>query len=164
MEHQHQNNESLAPAKKIIGRKRVYVIPCDPVYSSIYVTALTNKIMRQGKKSIAYKIVLEALEILGQHAENPVELLTSALSHTRPSVELKSSASSYFPVPTEIRAPRAFSLSLKFIINAAKKNPKQPFSKRLARIILDAANGKGEAIAMKDSMHASAAANNAFKI
>lgn len=164
MEHRDQSNESLLPVKKIIGRKRKYTIQSDPIHNSLYVTALTNRIMRKGKKSIAYKIVLDALNLLQEHTDQPVNALTNAITYARPSVELRSSTNSYFPVPTEIRTARAFSLSLKFLINAAKKNANQPFAKRLARIIWDAANNKGEAIAMKDSMHASAAANNAFKI
>ena len=71
MEHCDQNNELLLPIKKIIGRKRKYNIQADPIHNSLYVTALTNRIMRKGKKSVAYKIVLDALNLLQEHTDQP---------------------------------------------------------------------------------------------
>jgi small subunit ribosomal protein S7 len=157
--------KALLPDFRIVGKKRKYRIKEDPIFNNRYVTALTCVVMKDGKKSIAYKIVVNALnKIKEKHNKDPCDVLYDAIVNAMPSVELKSSAGFHFAVPTDIKNQRSFSLSLRFIIKSARKSTNTQFENSLASMIWNTANGKSDAIALKDNMHATAAANNAFKL
>lgn len=152
-----------ALAVKRIGKKRRYKIEPDPVYSSKLVSILTNQLMPCGNKSTVYKkIVLPALRMIQEvHKEDPCSMLSAALSNARPSVSVCSKA--HYQVPVEIKAHTAFSMSVKFLVAAARTRKNQQMHKSLCQEIWDAANGRGAAVERKENLHRTAAANNAYR-
>ena len=150
-----------------VGRKTAIKLNPDPVYGNLYVSKLVNKVMRDGKKAIAYNhIVLPALaNIKDKHGEDPCQVLADAINNVRPSVELaRASARSHYSVPTPIKPARSLSMAFRFLVDAARKQSKTGrVSDVLYRVLYDAANNRGAAVERKNNLHSAAAANNAFK-
>ena len=156
----------LIKKQKIVGRKRQYLLMPDPVYNSLDVSLLTNVLMKGGNKSVVYqRIVLPALSLIkSKHGEDPCDILSSAFAQARPALELrKLSATSHYQVPCEIKAHRSYSMSVRFIANAARKRSGKKMCESLYQAIWDAANGRGDAVERKENMRRSAEANTAFK-
>ena len=144
--------------------KRVLLQP-DPVYNSRLVSLLVARVLKSGKKTLAERIVYQALDIiLDKTKENPVILLEKAVKNVTPQVEVKSRrvGGSTYQVPIEIRPYRGTNISLKWIIEFAKNRPGYGMSNKLANELLDAARENGGAMRKKDQVHKMAEANKAF--
>ena len=137
----------------------------DPIYNDVLLAKFVNKVMLDGKKSIAYSIFYDAVKIVeNKTGENGVETWKSALSNVSPSVEVKSRrvGGATFQVPTEIRPDRKESISMKNLILFARKRGGKSMADKLAAEIMDAFNEQGGAYKRKEDMHRMAEANKAF--
>ena len=126
---------------------------------------LVARVLKSGKKTLAERIVYQALDIiLEKTKENPVILLEKAVKNVTPQVEVKSRrvGGSTYQVPIEIRAYRGTNISLKWIIDFAKNRPGYGMSNKLANELIDAARENGGAMRKKDQVHKMAEANKAF--
>ena len=137
----------------------------DPVYGSPLVTALVNKILLDGKKSIAETIVYGALEGARQKTgTDPVVTLKRALDNIRPSLEVKSRrvGGATYQVPIEVKPLRATTLSLRWLVGYARQRREKTMTDRLMNEILDASNGLGAAVKRREDTHKMAESNRAF--
>jgi small subunit ribosomal protein S7 len=137
----------------------------DPVYKSVLVTQVTNKILSRGKRSLAERIVYEALDVVNERGGgDPVASLKRALDNTRPELEVKSRrvGGATYQVPVEVRPRRATTLSIRWLTTYARQRRERTMALRLANEILDASNGLGAAVKRKDDMQKMAESNKAF--
>jgi small subunit ribosomal protein S7 len=144
--------------------QRVLAEP-DPIYNSRLVTLLVSRILQSGKKSLAQKIVYNALEIISKKTEeNPVLVLEKAVKNVTPQVEVKARrvGGSTYQVPIEIRAYRGTNISLKWITEFARARSGKSMSIKLSNEILDAAKETGNSVRKKEQTHKMADANKAF--
>ncbi|PIQ50133.1 MAG: 30S ribosomal protein S7 [Cytophagales bacterium CG12_big_fil_rev_8_21_14_0_65_40_12] len=144
--------------------KKRYILP-DPKFHDTLVTKFVNYLMVDGKKSIAYNIFYDAMEIVEKKSgENGLETWKKALSNIMPSVEVKSRrvGGATFQVPTEVRPARKTSLGIKWMISYARKRGEKTMVDRLAAEIVAASKGEGAAVKKKDDTHRMADANKAF--
>ncbi|ADR23005.1 30S ribosomal protein S7 [Marivirga tractuosa] len=144
--------------------KKRYILP-DPKFGDTLVTKFVNYLMVDGKKSIAYSIFYEALEMAEEKTkENGLEVWKKALSNISPAVEVKSRrvGGATFQVPLEVRPERKVSLGIKWMITFARKRGEKTMTERLAGEIIAASKGEGAAIKKKDDTHRMAEANKAF--
>ena len=152
--------------RKAKPKKRV-ILP-DPVFNDQKVSKFVNHLMYDGKKSIAFDIFYTALEIVGkkiqQEDKSALEIWKAALDNITPQVEVKSRriGGATFQVPTEIRAERKESISMKNLILFARKRGGKTMADKLAAEIVDAFNSQGAAFKRKEDMHRMAEANRAF--
>ncbi|MCS7202733.1 MAG: 30S ribosomal protein S7 [Dictyoglomus sp.] len=140
-------------------------IPPDPVYNSVLVQKLINKVMLNGKKSIAEKIVYGAIEIIRERTkQDPIEIIEKAVRNATPLLEVRPRrvGGATYQVPIEVSPRRGLSLALRWIVRAARERKGMPMKEKLANEILDALNNTGGAIKKKDEMHRMAEANKAF--
>jgi small subunit ribosomal protein S7 len=143
--------------------KRPLVV--DPVFHSPLVTQLVNKILLDGKKSVAERIVYGALE--GAQAKtgtDPVVTLKRALDNVKPSLEVRSRrvGGATYQVPVEVRASRSTTLALRWLVNYSRDRREKTMTERLMNEILDASNGLGAAVKRREDMHKMAESNKAF--
>jgi small subunit ribosomal protein S7 len=144
--------------------KKRYILP-DPKFHDTLVTKFVNYLMVDGKKSIAYNIFYDAMEIVEKKSgENGLETWKKALSNIMPSVEVKSRrvGGATFQVPTEVRPGRKTSLGIKWMISFARKRGEKTMVDRLAAEVVAASKGEGAAVKKKDDTHRMADANKAF--
>jgi len=137
----------------------------DPIYKSTLVTQLTNKILEEGKRTIAERIVYTALEIVEQKTSaDPVASLKRALEQIRPELEVKSRrvGGTTYQVPMEVRPRRATTLAIRWLTDFAKKRREKTMSERLANEIIDASNGVGAAVKRREDMQKMAESNKAY--
>jgi len=137
----------------------------DPIYSSRLVTLLVSRVLQSGKKSLAQKIVYNALELVSKKTEeNPVLILEKAVKNATPAVEVKARrvGGSTYQVPIEIRAYRGTNISLKWITEFARTRSGKSMSIKLSNEILDAAKETGNSVRKKEQTHKMADANKAF--
>ncbi|WP_242923659.1 30S ribosomal protein S7 [Pontibacter liquoris] len=137
----------------------------DPKYKETLVTRFVNYMMEDGKKSVAYGIFYDAVELVESRTkENGLETWKKALNNIMPSVEVKSRrvGGATFQVPTEVRPDRRVSLGIKWMISYARKRGEKTMKDRLAGEIIAAAKGEGAAVKKKDDTHRMAEANKAF--
>ena len=137
----------------------------DPVYSSPLVTQLVNKILLDGKKSIAERIVYAALEQAREKTgTDPVVTLKRAMDNVRPALEVKSRrvGGATYQVPIEVRPGRANTLALRWLVNFSRARREKTMIERLANEILDASNGLGASVKRREDTHKMADANRAF--
>ena len=152
--------------RKAKPKKRV-ILP-GPVYGDQKVSKFVNHLMYDGKKNTSYKIFYAALEIVGEKnkdaEKSALEIWKSALDKITPQVEVKSRriGGATFQVPTEIRPDRKESVSMKNMINFARKRSGKSMAEKLAAEIMDAYNEQGGAFKRKEDMHRMAEANRAF--
>ena len=152
--------------RKAKPKKRL-VLP-DPVYNDQKVSKFVNHLMYDGKKSISYQIFYSALDIvkgkMSKEEKTPLEIWKTALDNITPQVEVKSRriGGATFQVPTEIRPDRKESVSMKNMINFARKRGGKSMAEKLAAEIMDAYNNQGGAFKRKEDMHRMAEANRAF--
>ena len=152
--------------RKTKPRKRI-LLP-DPKFHDVEVTRFVNNLMLQGKKSIAYSIFYDAIDMIGEKMkdseEAPLDIWKKALENVTPQVEVKSRrvGGANFQVPTEVRPERKVSLSMKNIILFARKRAGHSMAEKLAAEIMAAYNCEGAAIKRKEEMHRMAEANKAF--
>ena len=147
-------------------KKRI-LLP-DPKFHDVLVTRFVNNLMLQGKKSIAYAIFYDAIDMIGEKMKDsdkaPLEIWKKALENVTPQVEVKSRrvGGANFQVPTEVRPERKISLSMKNMILYARKRSGRSMAEKLAAEILAAYNNEGAAFKRKEDMHKMAEANKAF--
>lgn len=138
----------------------------DPIYDDVRLAKFINNVMIGGKKSVAERIVYDALEIVKSKAktENPLEVFNKAMDNASPLVEVKSRrvGGANYQVPYEVRGKRKEALATRWIIGAAKSKKGKPMAEKLAQEFIDASNNAGEAIRKKENMHRMAEANKAF--
>jgi small subunit ribosomal protein S7 len=137
----------------------------DSIYNSRLVTLLVSRILQSGKKSLAQKIVYQALEIISTKTdENPVLVLEKAVKNVTPAVEVKSRrvGGSTYQVPIAIRAYRGTNVSLKWITEFARARAGKSMAMKLSNEIMDAAREAGNSIRRKEQTHKMAEANKAF--
>ena len=152
--------------RKAKPKKRV-VLP-DPVFNDQKLSKFVNHLMYDGKKSISYQIFYSALDIvkgkMSKEEKTPLEIWKTALDNITPQVEVKSRriGGATFQVPTEIRPDRKESVSMKNMINFARKRGGKSMAEKLAAEIMDAYNNQGGAYKRKEDMHRMAEANRAF--
>ena len=137
----------------------------DPIYRSLLVTQLTNKVMLHGKKSIAEKIVYDALaEIERKTGSDPIPTLKRAVENVRPALEVRSRrvGGATYQVPVEVRPRRATTLAIRWVVGFSRQRRERTIAERLAAEIMDASNGLGAAIKRKDDLQKMAESNKAF--
>ena len=140
------------------------VLP-DPKYGDRVVTKFMNVIMERGKKAVAEGVVYGALTIIEERTkEEPLKTFKKALENVKPSVEVKSRrvGGSTYQVPVEVRADRRTSLAMRWLKEYARGRGERTMREKLASEILDAANGKGNAVKKREDTHKMAEANKAF--
>ena len=150
-------------ARKGATPKRV--IDPDRKFGNVLIQKLINKIMLNGKKTIAEGIVYEALEDASQKLhKTPVEVFQGALDNIMPLVQLKSRrvGGANYQVPTEVSGDRKFILGMQWLITSARARKGMPMAKRLALELMDAFNNTGGAVRKKEDTHKMAEANRAF--
>ena len=137
----------------------------DPVYNSVLVAQLINRIMTQGKKSVSEKIVYEALNIIGQkEAVDPVAMLQKAVENVRPVLEVRSRrvGGATYQVPVEVKTRRSRTLAVRWIVTFSRTRREKTMAERLAGEVMDAAERNGQSIKKKEDLHRMAEANKAF--
>jgi small subunit ribosomal protein S7 len=146
-----------APPKKKIA--------ADPVYGSVLVQQLVNKIMLDGKKSTSEKIVYDALSFIEERTgTSPAQVLNNALDNIRPRLEVKSRrvGGATYQVPVEVDPRRANTLALRWMVGFARARREKTMGRRLAGEILDAKDNIGSSVKRKEDTHRMAEANRAF--
>ncbi len=143
--------------------KRI-ILP-DPKFGSELLAKFINTIMKDGKKSIAEKVVYVALdEIAAKKGNDGMEVLDAALENVRPSVEVKSRrvGGATYQVPVEVRASRQNALAMRWLVDAARKRGEKSMALKLAGELMDAAEKRGSAVKKREDTHKMAEANKAF--
>lgn len=145
--------------------KKRYLLP-DPKFKDTLVTKFVNYLMEQGKKSVAYNIFYDAIEIVEKKAggEPGLDVWKRAMNNLMPAVEVKSRrvGGATFQVPVEIRPERKINLSIKWLIDFSRLRGEKTMMDKLAAEIIAASKGEGAAIKKKDDTHRMAEANKAF--
>jgi small subunit ribosomal protein S7 len=137
----------------------------DPVYSSPLVTSLVNKVLLNGKKSVAESIVYGALEGCREKTgTDPVITLKRALDNVKPTIEVKSRrvGGATYQVPVEVRPPRSATLALRWIVSYSRQRREKTMTERLMNELLDASNGLGASVKRREDTHKMAESNKAF--
>jgi small subunit ribosomal protein S7 len=137
----------------------------DPVYRSVLVTQVINKVLQRGKRTVAERIVYGALEQVGAKTESdPVAVLKRAVENVRPELEVRSRrvGGATYQVPVDVRPRRATTLAIRWLTGFAKQRREKTMADRLANEILDASNGIGAAAKRREDMHKMAESNKAF--
>ena len=140
------------------------VLP-DPIYNSKVVTKFINKLMWDGKKSVAEKIFYNALKIIDEKGEKPgIEVFNEAIENVKPLLEVKSRrvGGATYQVPVEVRPVRQQSLAIRWLVDAARNRNERTMAQRLANELMDAANKRGAAFKKKEDTYKMAEANKAF--
>jgi small subunit ribosomal protein S7 len=147
------------------GEVRKREILPDPKYGDKVVAKFVNTIMNQGKKSVAESIFYHSLDIVTTKTkEDSLGVFKRAIENTRPTVEVRSRrvGGATYQVPVEVRPQRRLSLSMRWLIDAARERAEKSMEEKLAAEIIDAANNRGTAIKKKEDTHRMAEANRAF--
>ena len=137
----------------------------DPKYNNRDITRLVGRLMWDGKRSLAERIIYDALEIIEQRAKrNPVEVFEQALRQATPSLEVKPRrvGGSTYQVPVEIRGERKHALAMRWLIASARNRSGKSMAEKLASELMDAASGQGMTIRKRDETHKMAESNKAF--
>ena len=137
----------------------------DPVYNSPLVTQLVNKILLDGKKSLAERIVYGALEqARDKTGTDPVVTLKRALDNVKPALEVRSRrvGGATYQVPVEVRPRRATTLAVRWVVSHSRSRRERTMAERLANEILDASNGIGASAKKREDLHKMAESNKAF--
>lgn len=146
--------------------KRILVL--DPIYNSRLVTRFINKVMRDGKKSVAQALVYQALEQIKEATQgDPISVFEKAIQNVSPKMEVRPRrvGGASYQVPVEVRGDRKEALAIRWILQAAKSRSNKQFhtfDKKLAQELMDASQGTGAAIKKRDDVQRTAAANRAF--
>ena len=137
----------------------------DPVYRSVLVTQVVNKVLSRGKRTLAERIVYGALEQVRDRSGNdPVSALKKAVENTRPELEVRSRrvGGATYQVPVEVRPRRATTLAIRWLVGYSRQRREKTMVERLAGEILDASNGTGAAVKRREDLHKMAESNRAF--
>jgi small subunit ribosomal protein S7 len=150
------------PRKGPAGRRQLVA---DPVYNSPLVTALINKVLLNGKRSLAQTVVYNALEGCRDKSGNdPVVTLKRALDNVKPTLEVRSRrvGGATYQVPVEVRAARSTTLALRWLVQYSRARREKTMTERLMNELLDASNGLGASVKRREDTHKMAESNNAF--
>ena len=150
------------PRKGSPGKRQLIA---DPVYNSPLVTALINKVLLDGKRSIAQSIVYDALEGAREKSGNdPVVTLKRALDNVKPTLEVRSRrvGGATYQVPVEVRPSRSTTLALRWLVTYSRARREKTMTERLMNELLDASNGLGASVKRREDTHKMAEANKAF--
>jgi small subunit ribosomal protein S7 len=137
----------------------------DPVYRSVLVTQLVNKVLLSGKKSVSERIVYTALEIVGEKTEgDPVATLKRAVDNVKPQLEVRSRrvGGATYQVPVEVRPRRSTTLAMRWIVGYSRQRREKTMAERLANELMDAANGVGASVKRREDLQKMADSNKAF--
>ena len=137
----------------------------DPIYKSVLVTQLVNKVLLAGKRSVAERIVYDALDIVKEKsATEPVTVIKRAMENTKPALEVRSRrvGGATYQVPVEVRPRRATALSIRWLVGYSRQRREKTMAQRLANELLDASNSIGAAVKRKEDLHKMAESNKAF--
>ena len=137
----------------------------DPVYRSVLVTQVVNKILSRGKRTLAERIVYGALDLVQERSGgDPVAALKRAVENTRPELEVRSRrvGGATYQVPVEVRPRRATTLAIRWLAGYSRQRREKTMAERLAGEIMDASNGIGAAVKRREDMHKMAESNKAF--
>jgi small subunit ribosomal protein S7 len=137
----------------------------DPIYRSVVVTQLVNKILQRGKRSLSERIVYDALDIVkDKTGSEPIATLKRAVDNVRPQLEVKSRrvGGATYQVPVDVRPRRATTLAIRWIVGYARQRREKTMSERLANELLDASNSLGASVKRREDMHKMAESNKAF--
>jgi small subunit ribosomal protein S7 len=140
------------------------VIP-DPKFGDLVVTKFMNSLMKDGKKSAAEGIVYGAFEIVeSKTKQDPITVFHTALDNIRPAVEVRSRrvGGATYQVPVEVRTDRQQALAIRWLIDSARKRGENTMRERLSGELMDALNGRGQAVKKREDTHRMADANRAF--
>jgi small subunit ribosomal protein S7 len=137
----------------------------DPIYKSVLVTQIVNKVLQNGKRTTAERSVYAALDIIAEKTDDePVATLKRAVDNVRPQLEVRSRrvGGATYQVPVEVRPRRATTLAIRWVVGFSRDRREKTMGERLANELLDAANGVGASIKRKDDLHKMAESNKAF--
>ena len=137
----------------------------DPVYRSVLVTQVVNKVLSRGKRTLAERIVYDALDIVKEKTGgDPVGTLKRAVDNTRPALEVRPRrvGGATYQVPVEVRPRRATTLSIRWLVGYGRQRREKTMAQRLANELLDASNGIGSAVKRREDLHKMAESNKAF--
>ena len=137
----------------------------DPIYRSTLVTQLVNKILQRGKRSVAERIVYDALKTVEEKTgSEPIDTLKRAVENVRPQLEVRSRrvGGATYQVPVEVRPRRATTLAIRWLVGFARDRRERTMAERLANELLDASNGLGATVKRREDTHKMAEANKAF--
>ena len=137
----------------------------DPIYQNPLVTQLISKIMLDGKKTLAERIVYDALEKISEKTANdPVLTLKKAVENTRPLLEVRSRrvGGATYQVPVEVKPHRGTTLALRWLVGFARQRRENTMAERLVAEIMDASQGQGSSVKRREDLHKMAEANKAF--
>jgi small subunit ribosomal protein S7 len=137
----------------------------DPIYGSVLVTKIVNKVLVRGKRSTAERIVYEALTTIEQKTgAEPIATLKRAVDNCKPQLEVKSRrvGGATYQVPVEVRPRRANTLSIRWVVGYSRQRREKTMAQRLANELLDASNGVGSSVKRREDMHKMAESNKAF--
>ncbi|HYF48945.1 MAG TPA: 30S ribosomal protein S7 [Planctomycetota bacterium] len=153
---------ALPTAPKVTGRG----LKPDARFNDLLVSKFINCMMYEGKKTASQKVFYDAMQIVAQKSgnNNPLEVFTAAMNNVKPVVEVKSKrvGGATYQVPVEVNRKRAQSLSIRWILEAARAKKGRPMAERLAGELLDAFKKEGAAITKRENTHKMAEANKAF--
>lgn len=149
--------------KKIAKR----IIEADKIYNSVLVAKFINRLMQDGKKTVAEKVVYNAFDLLKAKGQDPLEVFIKALDTVGPTVEIKARrvGGANYQVPVEVKGERKHALAIRWILEAATGRPNKEFhtfSEKLVAEIEAILSGQGAAIQKRDNVHKQAEANRAF--
>src|SRR4249920_3027698 len=150
------------PRRAAAGRR---TIDPDPVHRSKLVQQVINKVMLDGKKSVAERIVYDALAVIGERSEkDPIETLEASIKVLTPSLEVRSRrvGGATYQVPVEVPARRARTLAVRWLVEFARQRREKTMAQRLANELMDATSQQGGAFKRKDDIYRMAQANKAF--
>ncbi len=137
----------------------------DPVYRSVLVTQLINKVLQRGKRSLAEKIVYDALQLIeSKTGSEPIATLKRALDNVRPQLEVRSRrvGGATYQVPVEVRPRRANTLAIRWLVGYSRQRRERTMAERLANELLDASNGVGASVKRREDLQKMAESNKAF--
>jgi small subunit ribosomal protein S7 len=137
----------------------------DPIYRSVLVTQIVNKVLVRGKRSTAERIVYTALETIEQKTgAEPIATLKRAIENIKPQLEVKSRrvGGATYQVPVEVRPRRANTLAIRWVVGYSRQRREKTMAERLANELMDASNGIGAAVKRREDMHKMAESNKAF--
>jgi small subunit ribosomal protein S7 len=140
-------------------------VPPDSVYNSRLINMMVRRIMRSGKKSIAYRIVYDAMKTIEERTGNdPLETFEKAIKNATPLVEVKGRrvGGATYQVPMEVKSDRGTALAMRWLINFSRQRPGKTMAMKLANELMDAANETGGSIRKREETHRMAEANKAF--
>jgi small subunit ribosomal protein S7 len=137
----------------------------DPIYRSVLVTQLVNKILLRGKRSTAERIVYDAMEIIkDKTGSEPLATVKRAIENVKPALEVKSRrvGGATYQVPMEVKPRRANTLAIRWVVGYSRQRREKTMAQRLANELLDASNGVGAAAKRREDTHKMAESNKAF--